>query len=90
MLHLDGKFESQIHLEHLTACMTVIRLARANYLLQDGGESLQLTVDDDLALLPFVQVLKHFEEGCFCHCLHVHGGHKPVMLCCCVQNLLQN
>lgn len=75
MLHLHRKFESQIHLEDLTTCMTVIRLARANYLLQDGGESLQLTVEDDLALLSFVQVLEHFEEGCFCHCLHVHGGH---------------
>jgi len=75
MLHLHRKFESQIHSEHLTTCTTVIRLVRAHYLLQDGGESLQLTVNDDLALLSFVQVLEHFEERCFCHCLHVHGGH---------------
>lgn len=59
------------------------------YLFQDAGEPLGLTVDDNLSLLPLVQILEHFQERGLRHGLHVHRGHQPVPLCCCVQNLLQ-
>lgn len=60
------------------------------YLFQDASEPLGLTVDDNLSLLPLVQILEHFQERGLRHGLHVHRGHQPVPLCCCVQNLLQH
>lgn len=52
------------------------------YFFQDAGEPLRLTVDDNLSLLSFVQILEHFQERGLRHGLHVHRRHLPVPLCC--------
>lgn len=59
-----------------------------SYLFQDASEPLGLTVNDNLSLLPLVQILEHFQERGLSHGLHVHGGHQPIPLCCRIQNLL--
>lgn len=66
------------------------RNRKCSYLFQDAGEPLGLTVNDNLSLLPLVQILEHFQERGLGHGLHVHGGHQPIPLCCRVQNLLQH
>lgn len=66
------------------------RNRKCSYLFQDAGEPLGLTVNDNLPLLPLVQILEHFQERGLSHGLHVHGGHQPIPLCCRVQNLLQH
>lgn len=49
-----------------------MRNGKGLYLFQDASEPLGLTVDDNLSLLPLVQILEHFQERGLRHGLHVH------------------
>lgn len=77
-------------LQHNYIIPSLQKQSKALYLFEDASEPLSLTVDDDLAFLPLVQILEHFQEGGLRHGLHIDRGHQPVPLRCCVQNLLQH
>ncbi len=60
------------------------------YQVEDGVESFQLAVDDDLKVLLIIQISQQLDEGRFRQSVQVDGGDLPASLGRRVQDPLQH